>query len=147
MLLCVLCTVPAFSQNKSKHHKPHDEMRKEVLEFKLKFLAQEMELREDQQKEFVTLYSQMDDEKQKLFRHTRDLERKIDKASAASDEEYEAVSRGLIEAKEKDAAIERKYDEKFAKFLTPKQRFKMKAAEEKFRRKMHDMRRKRRGGK
>lgn len=114
-------------------------MRREVQEFKLKFLAQEMELKEDQQKKFFELYNQMDAEKVKIFKETRALEKKLNAAANASDAEYEAVSKAITEAKEKDAAIDKKYDEKFATFLTSKQIFKMKAAEEKFRAKMREM--------
>lgn len=114
-------------------------MRREVQEFKLKFLAQEMELKEDQQKKFFELYNQMDAEKVKVFKETRALEKKLNAAANASDAEYEAVSKAITEAKEKDAAIDKKYDEKFATFLTSKQIFKMKSAEEKFRAKMREM--------
>lgn len=128
---------PAFAQEKSKDPKT---MRKEILEFKMKFLAQEMDLREDQQKRFFDLYTQMSNEKAKLFRETRQLEKKID--NNASEAEYEAVSRAITAAKEKDAEIDRRYDAKFSEFLTSKQLFKMKSAEKKFRQKMHEMRHK-----
>ena len=52
----------------------------------------------------------------------------------------------MTEAKEKDAEIEKKYDAIFSEFLTSKQVYKMKDAEEKFRNKMHEMRHKRRFG-
>lgn len=133
--------LPAFSQAKSQ--KDRQAMRREVQEFKLKFLAQEMELKDDQQKKFFELYNQMEQEKVKVFKETKALERKISESSNASDAEYESVSRAITAAKEKDAAIEKKYDDKFATFLSAKQIFKMKAAEDKFRMKMHEMRHKR----
>ena len=48
----------------------------------------------------------------------------------------------MLNAKEKDAELSKKYDDKFSKFLSPKQLYKMKEAEESFRRKMQEMRRK-----
>lgn len=134
-------SVPAMAQNARKG-KPTEKMWKEMQEFKLKFLAQEMELKDDQQKKFVELYSQMSSEKRQLFNETRKLEKKLQDDKNASDSEYAAVSKALTEAKEKDAEIEKRYDDKFQTFLSAKQIFKMKAAEEKFRMKMHELRHK-----
>lgn len=142
LIIITLCasfsSLPAFAQKE----KSHDAMRREVHEFKLKYLAQEMDLKEDQQKKFFELYNQMTEERVKVFKETRSLEKKLAGDSDASDAEYEAVSKAITTAKEKDAAIEKKYDEKFATFLTPKQIYKMKEAEDKFRQKMHEMRHK-----
>ena len=106
-----------------------------------------MDLKEDQQKKFFDLYNQMCDEKIKVFRETRQLENRLAKTSDASESEYEAVTKAITAAKEKDAEIEKRYDEKFAQFLTPKQIFKMKEAEGKFRDKMREMRHKKRHSK
>lgn len=86
----------------------------------------------------------MSDERMQVFEQTRRLERKVKKDPQATDEDYAAVSRAITEAKEKDAAIEKKYDAKFSTFMSSKQLFKMKAAEEKFRQKMNEMRHRRR---
>lgn len=128
------------AQEKSK--KSREEMRKEFREFKIKFIAQEIDLKEDQQKQFAELYDQMSNERMKIFEQTRRLERKVKKESNATEEDYASVSRAITEAKEMDAAIEKKYDAKFSTFLSSKQIFKMKAAEEKFRKKMSEMRHK-----
>ncbi len=131
----------SFAQEKGK--KSREEMRKEFNEFKMKFIAQEIDLKEDQQKQFFELYGQMNEERRKIFEQTRRLERKVKKDPQATEEDYASVSRALTEAKEKDAAIEKKYDAKFSTFLSSKQLFQMKAAEEKFRQKMEEMRHKR----
>lgn len=137
LLLILAAVIPVLAQHKGKNHAA---MRKEVQEFKLKFLAQEMELKEDQQKKFFDLYNRMTDEKIKVFKETKALEKKLSDTANASDAEYDEVSKAITAAKEKDAEIDKRYDEKFRQFLTPKQIFKMKAAEEKFRDKMHEMR-------
>lgn len=139
ILLCFVAAVPSFAQ---KNKTDKETMRKELMEFKLKFLAQEMDLKEDQQQKFFDLYKQMSEERVKVFKETKALENKLKSNPDASDAEYEAVSKAITAAKEKDAAIEKKYDDKFAQFLTSKQIFKMKGAEEKFRQKMHEMRHK-----
>lgn len=139
LLMITAALTPVLAQHSVKSHKA---MRKEIHEFKLKFLAQEMELKEDQQKKFFELYNRMTDERAKVFRETRALEKKIADSSNVSDADYEEVSKAMTAAKEKDAEIEKRYDEKFRQFLSPKQIFKMKEAEEKFRQKMHEMRHK-----
>ncbi len=53
----------------------------------------------------------------------------------------------MTDAKAKDAEISKRYDEKFSRLLTAKQVYKMKDAEEGFRRKMHEMRHKKAKGK
>lgn len=139
LILSAMCILPAFSQ---KHGKSDREaMRKEVMDFKLKFLAQEMELKKDQQKKFFELYTQMSEEKHGIFKETRAMEKRLEK-NGGTDAEYEAMTRSLTKAKEKDAEIDKKYDDKFSEFLSPKQIFKMKSAEDKFRKKIQQMRHK-----
>lgn len=137
--MLLIIAIPATAQKKSR-----PEMWKEMQEFKIKFLSQEMELKDSQIKQFSEVYMKMSEEKGALFRETRKLERKLKSNKEATDEDYAAMSKQLTEVKERDAAIDKKYDAQFAEFLTPKQIFKMKAAEEKFREKMHQMRHKKR---
>lgn len=136
MLVAVAAFSPAIAQNKG--HKQG--MRQELKEFKMKFLAQEMELKEDQQTRFFELYSQMESEKEKLRRDTKALEKKVKEGKNLTDEEYRKANRAQTEYKEKEAEIEKKFDEEFSKFLTQKQIMIMKSAEEKFRVKTHEMR-------
>ena len=81
MMLILAAIIPAAAQQKGKDR---ETMRKEVHEFKLKYLAQEMDLKEDQQKKFFDLYNQMCDEKIKVFRETRQLENRLAKTPARS---------------------------------------------------------------
>lgn len=145
LLFVALCiSLPVFSQNSEK--KDREQMRKEFREFKIKFISQEIELNSDQKKEFADLYSQMENERHQLFIYTRGIEKKLKKDGNATNEDYAKVSEALVQCKIKDGEIEKKYDEKFATFLSPKQIFKMKQAEDKFRRKMKDIHRKHRHG-
>lgn len=139
--MALLVAIPVAAQHKCKDK---ETMRREVREFKMKFLAQEMDLKEDLQKQFFEVYSQMSEEKARTVSEARRLEKKLAASEDASEAEDEAVSKAITEAKEKDAEIEKRYDGKFAQFLTPKQIFRMKAAEEKFRDKVHEMRHKKR---
>ena len=140
-LLAILTfTSPLAAQNKNLG-KDRAEMKREIQEFKLKFLAQEMDLEESKQKQFFDLYTQLEEERQKVIRDTQALEKKLKNVEDATDAEYEAVSKAITSAKEKEAEIEKRYDEKFSQFLSPRQIFKMKSAEQKFRDKMREMRR------
>lgn len=142
LIVAIVACGSAYAQRPGKG-KSREEMRKDLREFKMKFIAQEIDLKEDQQKQFTEVYGRMLDERMKLFEETRGLERKLKKEGAdVSDEEYSKVNKSLSEAKEKDAEIEKRYDAEFSKFLTGKQIFQMKGAEEKFRQKMSEMRHK-----
>lgn len=132
--------VPSFAQHKVHDKQKHEQMMKEINDFRLKFLAQEMDLKGDQQKQFFDLYNNMMEERKAVFSEMRALEEKVRNDKNASDEDYMALNEAMTSSKEKMALIEKKYDAKFATFLSPKQILKMKEAEEKFRQKMHEMR-------
>lgn len=138
LLLGVILAAPlaAGAQHKGKDRAA---MHKEVMEFKMKFLAQEMDLKEDQQKRFFDLYENMEEEKRALFRQIRIQERKLRDDKEATDADYAKVSEAIAAAKAKDAEIDRRYDEQFSKFLSQKQIYKMKEAERKFGEKMRQM--------
>lgn len=141
MLALVAGVGMVYAQDKNKG-KSKAEMVREFKEFKMKFLAQEIDLKEDQQKQFFEVYGQMMQERRKIFEQTHKLERKVKKDKNASEEDYAALSNAMTEAKARDAEIEKTYDAKFATFLTNKQIFKLKSAEEKFRKKVQEMRKK-----
>ena len=144
LLLALIFALPAFSP-KSQSREKREDMRREMHEFKMKFIAQEIELQESQQKRFFEVYDRMWAERGKLFKATRGIEKRLREGNP-SEQEYTEACRAMTEAKEKDAEIEKKYDAIFSVFLTSNQVYKMKDAEEKFRNKMHEMRHKRRFG-
>ncbi len=138
----LLACISVYAQPRHTHN---PKFFKEVFEFKLKYLAQEMDLKSDQREKFVELYKKMWDEKHALFVEVQKLEKSVKDNKNATDEDFQKVSEAITQAKSKDAEIERKYDEQFATFLTPKQIFKMKNAEESFREKMQKMRHQNKG--
>ncbi|MDE7402550.1 MAG: hypothetical protein K2M87_03960 [Muribaculaceae bacterium] len=137
-LVMILACGTGFTQTKKPEC--NNKVHKEIREFKMKYMAQEMKLKADQQKQFIEVYGDLEDERHNLYHETRKLERSLRDDKNATEADYEAVSNAITKAKEKDAEIEKKYDARFAKFLSAKQIFKMKSAEENFRRKMHEMR-------
>lgn len=141
LLLVTLLSVPAYAD---KHKKScGDGWRKEMRDFKLRFLAQEMDLRQDQQKQFITTYNQMSEEKQAVMKQARAAVQRVEKMENPTDADYTAASDALLRAHEQDLAIEKKYEERFKTFLSPKQIYLMKEAERKFRDKLREMRRNR----
>lgn len=120
--------------------KNHREMMKEITEFKIKFLAQEMELKGEQKEKFVDLYREMAAKRHEVMGNAFRAERKVKKMANASDADYKAAAETMAAAKAKDAELEKEYDAKFETFLTPKQMFRMKTAENDFRIKLEQMR-------
>jgi len=133
LFLAILAIVPAVAQSRHGNHR--DDKRKELREYKMKYLAQEMELSEDDQKHFFEVYNQLSDERAAVKKQIRGLDRKV-RDKTATEADYDALNK----AKEKFAEIDKKYDAKFATFLTGKQIFKMKEAEAAFMKKMREMR-------
>ena len=122
--------------------KSKEQIFKEIQEFKLKYLAQEMDLRDDQQQKFFDLYNEMSAKRFAAMREARRLEKKVKKNKDATEDDYKTVTEAINKAKAEDASIEKEYDAKFSVFLSQKQIFKMKSAEESFRKKMEEMRHK-----
>lgn len=141
LFVAVLLAFPVAAQQKGQKRNKA-EMRREFREFKIKYIAQEIEVSPAQIKEFTELYSQMEEERHKVFSATRKLERSVKANKNATEKDYQALSEAMTEAKAKDAAISKRYDEEFSRLLTAKQVYKMKDAEESFRRKMQEMRQK-----
>lgn len=139
-----------MSVNVSAHRKDgksREQIRTEIREFRMKYLAQEMDLNEDQKQKFFELYNEMWDKRFDCYKEVQTLEQGLKKNEGATESDYQAVTDAMNKARVEDAAIEKQYDEKFAQFLTPKQIYKMKEAENEFRKKMSEMRHKKERGK
>lgn len=139
-LLVLTCVFIAPAQGRQEKRKNHEQMRREFLDFKMKFMAQEMDLKPEQQQKFFELYEKMEGERMQIFKETRSIEKKVKKNKDATDADYDALNKAMDEAREKNSKIDKKYEEQFATFLSSKQVYKMRNAEEKFRKKMRDMR-------
>lgn len=152
MLVAFMASVGATCQAQS--HKPSaaartsvPEMVREIMEFKLKYIAGELELRDDQKQRFNDVYSKLETERRGIFCKARKLEKKLRNDENVSEEEYDNASNAINEAKCKEAELDKRYDAIFAEFLTKKQIYKLKEAEETFRKKMREMRHKKKEGK
>lgn len=131
VLMALIMAVPSFAQ-KNQDGKNKEERRKEMMEFKLKFLADEIELKEEQKKEFNAIYTQMEQERRVVFKKMKNAEKLIKENKNASESDYEKATNDIAAAKTEMSQIEKKYDQKLAAFLTKKQMYKLKEAETKF---------------
>lgn len=137
LMLIVAGATMAFAHPGPKDKGPDKEMMRKIQEYKIKYLAQEMELKGDQKERFTVLYKEMSTERHKIWRQVRELEKSVGKN--ASEEDYARVSKAISDARLRDATLEQEYDRKFSEFLSQKQIYKMKEASEEFRRKMEEM--------
>lgn len=112
---------------------------REVQEFRMKYLAQEMDLSEVQKKKFFELYQEMMESKKDCYQEYLVMNRKLKDSKDASEEDYEQVRNALNKANLNWTEIEQQYDEKFSEFLSQKQIYKMKEAENNFRAKFDEM--------
>ncbi len=142
LIVILLLGLTATAMAESPNCKNADPKKlKELLDYKIKFLAQKMELKDDQKQKFAELYEKMSEEKRANFESMRAMENKL--KNNASETEYKQLSEKITDCRMRDAQIDKEYDAKFAKFLTHEQIYKMKAAEDEFRRRMMDMHQKR----
>lgn len=131
LVLAILAVIPVSAQERGKIT---PEQRKEFREYKMKFIAQEMNLQDDNRKQFFEIYNQLSDERLEIREKLHDLNAKV-KKGVATDADYAQINR----LKEQEAEIDRRYDSKFAAFLSNKEIFKMKEAEKLFHQKLHEM--------
>lgn len=129
--------VPGMAQEDSPVKR--EKMFRDVQEYRMKYLAQEMELSEAQKKRFFELYEEMSESKKECYQEAVVMERRLKGEKNASDEEYQQVRDAFNQANANWAETEKEYDEKFSEFLTQKQIYKMKEAEKSFRAKFEEL--------
>ncbi|MDO4336314.1 MAG: hypothetical protein Q4C37_10890 [Bacteroidales bacterium] len=139
-----LCFLFALMMCLTAAAQKHDraKMMEEIQKFKIEFLAQEMNLSDKEKAEFTPVYKEFDDEMRKSGEEAFRLERQICKKKDATEEDYEKLAKLQKKSRENADAITKKYDKKFEKFLSAKQMYQMRKAEDKFLDKMKEMRKK-----
>ncbi|MDE6787411.1 MAG: hypothetical protein K2J46_10290 [Muribaculaceae bacterium] len=144
LFLITFLTLPcAMAQDKKDRAK----MMEELQQFKLDYLAKEMQLSEKEKAEFVPLYKEYDKERRQAGSEAWKFERELKKKNNASEADYKKLSELQQAARAKDNEIVKKYDSKFESTLSAKQIYTMHQAEEKFFEKMKEMRKKNHGEK
>ncbi len=104
----------------------------EIRNFKHDFLAKELDLSKEQQKDFFAAYDEMEDRINKLNTETRDLEQKVMSDPDASEVELDAAARTSYFLKNEESKIEIEYFDKFKDVLSPRQLIRLKNSERKF---------------
>lgn len=104
----------------------------ELRTYKHEYLAKELELSNEQQRDFFPLYDSMEDEIERINSETRALEARVAENKDASDIEIENAARTVFEQKRAEGQVEMTYFEKFKEVLSPKQLLRIKNAERKF---------------
>ncbi len=144
LLLISFLTIPfAGAQDKKDKAK----MMEELQQFKLDYLAKEMQLSEKEKSEFVPVYKEYDKERRQAGSEAWKFERELKKKNDASEADYKKLSELQQKARAKDNEIVKKYDAKFESILSAKQIYTMHQGEEKFFEKMKEMRKKHHDGK
>lgn len=135
ILLAVIIALTAWnaaSQQANADNEDRDKIMAQLKPYKHKFLAKDLELSKEQQRDFLPIYDKMDEELLKINEDTRRLERSVSENNDATETEIEAASRAVFEQKQKEAQIELSYYEKFKEVLSPRQLLKLKSSERRF---------------
>ena len=105
--------------------------------FRRDYMMKQIELTDQEAKQFFPLYEELESKKWKVDKEARDFARKIARSkSSVSDTEYEKAAQALLEKDEKMAQLDREYYDKFKTFLSSEKLFKFKNAQMKFPRAM-----------
>lgn len=129
LLLTLFIALPSFAQ---KQNSNHESKRQQMLDIKLKFLGDEIEIDDSKRKQFNDLYTQMETERRAAYKKIKAAEKIIKETKNASEADYDRATKEISNAKNQLTQIEQTYTEKFSKFLSKKQLYKLKEAEDKF---------------
>ena len=140
LFLMLLAFIPAMMAHDDDSPK-RNKMLKEGREFRLNYVVKEMDLSDAQKQKFVPLYTELCQKRIECFKKAREVEKKFKKnGKEPSDAEYMKIMEAKELAKSQVADIEKEYNEKFSEFLSPKQLYKLKEAENNFTARMEEMR-------
>jgi len=137
ILLSVLCALSAFNSAAQRQGKPltdedRQRIRSEIRSYKHEFIARELEMSREQQREFFPVYDEMDEAVDRINFETRELERKVSQKADASEVEIEAAARAVFSQKSAEGEVEKQYFDSFRQILSGKQLLKLRKAERKF---------------
>ncbi|MCM1066661.1 MAG: hypothetical protein NC418_03690 [Muribaculaceae bacterium] len=136
LILAVCANVAAAQADVTINDSERDRIFNEMRAYKHKFLAKELALDKDQQRDFFPVYDRMDEQLQKISRETRELERSVAANTEATDTEIEAAAAAVYSQKMREGKVEEEYFEQFKDILSPRQLLRLKSAEKKFTQKL-----------
>lgn len=138
LIFLISAVTISWAQEEDQAHR--EKIYREVQEFKMQYLAKEMDLSDEQKEKFFELYEQMTQEKQEIYRDAYQLNKNLKKDKDATDEDYRQASEALAQANTQWNEVEKQYNEKFSEFLSQKQLFKLREAENNFKARLDEMR-------
>ena len=144
LALLLLLVIPCVS---AQDNKDKAKMMEDLQNFKIDFLAKEMQLSEKEKAEFVPLYKEYDKECRQSGSEVWKLERELKRNKNASDADYKRLSELQQRSREQHNEITKRFDTRLETFLSAKQIYDMHKGEEKFFEKMKEMRKKHHEGK
>lgn len=111
---------------------------KEIQEYKIQYLIQEMDLPSDKQAEFTRLYTAYDNARTALFRSFMQQDKAMKAKENPSEADYAEAAQAMATAKLREGELENSYYLQFKQMLTPKQLYNMKRAENRFEHKLRE---------
>ena len=125
------------AQDKTDSKEQRNAKFEQFCQFRRDYMMKQIELTDQEAKQFFPLYEELESKKWKVDKEARDFARKIARSkSSVSDTEYEKAAQALLEIDEKMAQLDREYYDKFKTFLSSEKLFKFKNAQMKFPRAM-----------
>ena len=104
----------------------------QIRKTKFEFFTKEVSLTKEQQNQLFPLYEEMERSIYKMNNEAEALMKKTAANSRATDTEFEAAATAAARTTQRQGEIELEYFNKFSKFLSKKQLFLLKQAENKF---------------
>lgn len=129
-LICA-CSLSMHAQT-NLSEADRDRWLKEIRTYKHDFITRELELTNDQVRQFFPQYDKMEDEIAELNAATREAEARVNSDKDATDLDIENTARSVFELKRAEGQIEMTYFEVFKDILTPRQLLQLKNTERKF---------------
>ena len=108
----------------------------EIRTYKHEFLARELNLTDEQQREFFPLYDEMEDSIEELTTQARNIIENVANNPDAGNLEVLSAAYSQFELKKLEGEIELQYFDKFKEILTPQQLLQIKSAERLFTRQL-----------
>lgn len=122
-----------------KGDKPRHEMRREMQEYKMKFLAKEMGISGEKQAKFFEAYIAFAKTQDALFEEMRKARNTLERKSNPADADYESFRKTQNSVKDRETAADAEYRKALDKILTPRETFLLQEGENKFREKMQEL--------
>jgi len=132
MLLIAEAMPVAAMPQQEKDEPDRERYISELRNYKHEFLARELNLSREQQREFFPLYDKMEDEIFGINDDIREIERKIESSDDVSDIELESAAQIIYSQKLREGEIEMEYYPKFKEILDSRQLLRLKNTERKF---------------